>query len=102
MARAHYHLNLNLDDPNEREAWHILQSKRHGSRTTFLVEAILQHDRHKQLEVQLRAIIREELAQAHLAPPVGVSAVAAANEEQVVKKAPRKTIEFLQSLANGK
>ncbi len=42
MARAHYHLNLNLDDPNKREAWHILQSKRRGSRTTFLVEAILQ------------------------------------------------------------
>ena len=41
MARAHYHLNLNVDDPNEREVWCILQSKRHGSRATFLVEVIL-------------------------------------------------------------
>ena len=102
MARAHYHLNLNLDEPNEREAWHILQSKRHGSRATFLVEAILQHDRQKQLEERLRTIIREELAQAHLAPPVGASAVAASKEEQEVKKVPRNAIDFLQSLANGK
>ena len=102
MTRAHYHLNLNLDDPNEREAWHILQSKRHGSRTTFLVEAILQQDRQKQLEERLRAIIREELAQAHLAPSAGASAVAASKEELEVKKIPRKTIDFLQSLAYGK
>lgn len=102
MARAHYHLNLNLDEPNEREAWRILQSKRHGSRTTFLVEAILQQDKQKQLEERLRAIIREELAQAHLAPSVGVSAVATSKKEQEEKKVPRKTIDFLQSLAIDK
>ena len=102
MARAHYHLNLNLNEHNEREAWRILQSKRHGSRTAFLVEAILQQDRQKQLEERLRAIIREALAQAHWAPSVGASAVAASKEEQEVKKVPRKTIDFLQSLANGK
>ena len=39
MARTHYHLNLNLDDPNEREAWHILQSKRHGCRLCHRVRA---------------------------------------------------------------
>ena len=69
MTRAHYHLNLNLDDPNEREAWHILQSKRHGSRTTFLVEAILQQGRQKQAEERLRAVIRAELGDAIGLPP---------------------------------
>ena len=41
MTRAHYHLNLNLDDPNEREVWCILQSECHSSCAAFLMEAIL-------------------------------------------------------------
>ncbi len=60
MAKTYYHLKLNLGESNEREAWRILQSKRHTSRTTFLVETLSQPCRRKQKEDWLQTLLRAE------------------------------------------
>ena len=97
MKRAHYHLNLNLEDPRQRRAWETLQSKKKGERIGFITDAILRGDTDAPWEETLRRILREELAQIEFAaekPPTPKGD--GKNRKQA--GIPQSALDFLSSL----
>ena len=61
MKRPQYVFRPNLNDPQHRRAWALLQQVPSAKRKEFLVQAILAAEQTDRLEESIRKVVREEL-----------------------------------------
>ena len=61
MKRPQYVFRPNLNDPQHRRAWELLQQMPSARRKEFLVQAILATEQTDRLEKSIRKVVREEL-----------------------------------------
>ena len=61
MKRPQYVFRPNLNDPQHRRAWELLQQMPSASRKEFLVQSILAAEQTDRLEKSIRKVVREEL-----------------------------------------
>ena len=61
MKRPQYVFRPNLNDPQHRRAWALLQQVPPAKRKEFLVQAILATEQTDRLEKSIRKVVREEL-----------------------------------------
>ena len=61
MKRPQYVFRPNLNDPQHRRAWELLQQMPSARRKEFLVQAILVAEQTDRLEESIRKVVREEL-----------------------------------------
>lgn len=61
MKRPQYVFRPNLNDPQHRRAWVLLQQMPSARRKEFLVQAILATEQTERLEKSIRKVVREEL-----------------------------------------
>ena len=66
MKRPQYVFRPNLNDPQHRRAWELLQQMPSARRKEFLVQAILAVEQTDRLEESIRKVVREELQVATL------------------------------------
>ena len=70
MKRPQYVFRPNLNDPQHRRAWVLLQQMPSARRKEFLVQAILAAEQTDRLEESIRKVVREELQMARIATAV--------------------------------
>ena len=70
MKRPQYVFRPNLNDPQHRRAWALLQQMPSARRKEFLVQAILAAKQTDRLEESIRKVVREELQTASIATAV--------------------------------
>lgn len=70
MKRPQYVFRPNLNDPQHRRAWALLQQMPSARRKEFLVQAILAAEQTDRLEESIRKVVREELQTASIATAV--------------------------------
>ena len=70
MKRPQYVFRPNLNDPQHRRAWALLQQMPSAKRKEFLVQSILVAERTDRLEESIRKVVREELQTASIATAV--------------------------------
>ena len=70
MKRPQYVFRPNLNDPQHRRAWELLQQMPSARRKEFLVQAILAAEQTDRLEESIRKVVREELQTASIATAV--------------------------------
>ena len=61
MKRPQYVFRPNLNEPQHRRAWELLQQMPSARRKEFLVQAILATEQTDRLEKSIRKVVREEL-----------------------------------------
>ena len=61
MKRPQYVFRPNLNDPQHRRAWELLQQMPSVRRKEFLVQSILAAEQTDRLEKSIRKVVREEL-----------------------------------------
>ena len=61
MKRPQYVFRPNLNDPQHRRAWALLQQVPSVRRKEFLVQAILATEQADRLEESIRRVVREQL-----------------------------------------
>ena len=61
MKRLQYVFRPNLNEPQHRRAWALLQQMPSAKRKEFLVQAILATEQTDRLEESIRKVVREEL-----------------------------------------
>ena len=71
MKRPQYVFRPNLNDPQHRRAWALLQQTPPAKRKEFLVQAILAAEQTDRLEESIRKVVREELQSASIAAVPG-------------------------------
>ena len=90
MKRPQYVFRPNLNDPQHRRAWALLQQMPSVRRKEFLVQSILAAEQADRLEKSIRKVVREELQTASIA-----TAVPSPPPDDVI---PAAAISFLDSL----
>lgn len=70
MKRPQYVFRPNLNDPQHRRAWELLQQMPSARRKEFLVQSILAAEQTDRLEKSIRKVVREELQTASIATAV--------------------------------
>ena len=70
MKRPQYVFHPNLNEPQHRRAWELLQQMPSARRKEFLVQAILAAEQTDRLEKSIRKVVREELQTASIATAV--------------------------------
>ena len=70
MKRPQYVFRPNLNEPQHRRAWALLQQVPSARRKEFLVQAILAAEQTDRLEESIRKVVREELQAASIATAV--------------------------------
>lgn len=70
MKRPQYVFRPNLNDPQQRRAWELLQQMPSARRKEFLVQAILATEQTDRLEESIRKVVRAELQAASIATAV--------------------------------
>ena len=70
MKRPQYVFRPNLNEPQHRRAWELLQQMPSARRKEFLVQAILAAEQTDRLEKSIRKVVREELQTASIATAV--------------------------------
>ena len=70
MKRPQYVFRPNLNDPQHRRAWALLQQVPSARRKEFLVQAILATEQADRLEESIRRVVREELQTASITAAV--------------------------------
>ena len=70
MKRPQYVFRPNLNDPQHRRAWALLQQMPPAKRIEFLVQSILAAEQTDSLEKCIRKVVREELQTASIATAV--------------------------------
>lgn len=70
MKRPQYVFRPNLNDPQHRRAWALLQQMPSARRKEFLVQSILAAEQTDRLEESIRKVVREELQTASIATAV--------------------------------
>ena len=61
MKRSQYVFRPNLNEPQHRRAWELLQQMPSARRKEFLVQSILAAEQKDRLEKSIRKVVREEL-----------------------------------------
>ena len=61
MKRPQYVFRPNLNEPQHRRAWALLQQVPPAKRKEFLVQSILAAEQTDRLEKSIRKVVREEL-----------------------------------------
>ena len=90
MKRPQYVFRPNLNDPQHRRAWVLLQQMPSARRKEFLVQAILATEQADRLEKSIRKVVRAELQAASIA-----TAVPSPPSENAI---PDSALDFLNSL----
>ena len=90
MKRPQYVFRPNLNDPQHRRAWALLQQVPPAKRKEFLVQAILATEQTDRLEKSIRTVVREELQAVNI-----TGAVPNPPPDDVI---PAEALSFLDSL----
>ena len=90
MKRPQYVFRPNLNDPQHRRAWALLQQMPSAKRKEFLVQAILATEQTDRLEKSIRKVVREELQAVNI-----TNAVPSPLPENTI---PNTAFDFLNSL----
>ena len=90
MKRPQYVFRPNLNDPQHRRAWVLLQQIPPAKRKEFLVQSILAAEQTDRLEKSIRKVVREELQAVNLA-----AAIPSQSPKDVI---PDSALNFLNSL----
>ena len=90
MKRPQYVFRPNLNDPQHRRAWELLQQMPSARRKEFLVQAILAAEQTDRLEESIRKVVREELQAVNI-----TNAVPSPPPENAI---PNSALDFLNSL----
>ena len=90
MKRPQYVFRPNLNDPQHRRAWALLQQVPSVRRKEFLVQAILAAEQADRLEESILRVVREELQ--------AVTLTEAIPRTQATDIIPATAIDFLASL----
>ena len=70
MKRPQYVFRPNLNDPQHRRAWALLQQVPPAKRKEFLVQSILAAEQTDRLEKSIRKVVRADLQAASIATAV--------------------------------
>ena len=70
MKRPQYVFRPNLNDPQHRRAWALLQQLPPAKRKEFLVQSILAAEQTNRLEKSIRKVVREELQAVNITAPI--------------------------------
>ena len=90
MKRPQYVFRPNLNEPQHRRAWALLQQMPSTRRKEFLVQAILATEQTERLEKSIRKVVREELQAGNI-----TGAVPSPLSENAI---PDSALDFLNSL----
>ena len=90
MKRPQYVFRPNLNDPQHRRAWELLQQMPSARRKDFLVQSILAAEQTDRLEKSIRKVVREELQ--------AVSITSAVPSPPPANAIPDTALDFLNSL----
>ena len=90
MKRPQYVFRPNLNEPQHRRAWELLQQMSSAKRKEFLVQAILATEQTDRLEESIRKVVREELQAVNI-----TNAVPSPLPDDVI---PAEALSFLDSL----
>ena len=90
MKRPQYVFRPNLNEPQHRRAWELLQQMPSARRKEFLVQSILAAEQTDRLEKSIRKVVREELQVATL-----TGAIPRTRARDII---PPSAINFLASL----
>ena len=90
MKRPQYVFRPNLNDPQHRRAWVLLQQIPPAKRKEFLVQSILAAEQTDRLEKSIRKVVREELQAVNI-----TGAVPSPLPENTI---PNTALDFLNSL----
>ena len=90
MKRPQYVFRPNLNDPQHRRAWVLLQQMPSARRKEFLVQAILAAEQTDRLEESIRKVVLEELQVVNI-----TGAVTSPLSENAI---PDSALDFLNSL----
>ena len=89
MKQPQYVFRPNMNDPQQRQAWTILEQIPSGQRKAFLVQAILATEQDDRLEKIIRKAMQEEFQQLDLSD---------VPHERSAEPVPPAAIDFLSSL----
>ena len=90
MKRPQYVFRPNLNEPQHRRAWALLQQMPPAKRKEFLVQSILTAEQTNRLEKSIRKVVREELQAVNI-----TNAVPSSPPDDAI---PTAAISFLDSL----
>ena len=90
MKRPQYVFRPNLNDPQHRRAWELLQQMPSARRKEFLVQSILAAEQTDRLEKSIRKVVREELQAVNITAPI-----LSQPQEDII---PNTALDFLNSL----
>ena len=90
MKRPQYVFRPNLNEPQHRRAWALLQQMPPAKRKEFLVQSILAAEQTNRLEKSIRKVVREELQAASI-----TTSVSSQPSENAI---PDSALDFLNSL----
>ena len=90
MKRPQYVFRPNLNDPQHRRAWALLQQIPSAKRKEFLVQRILAAEQTDRLEKSIRKVVREELQ--------AVSITTSVSSPPPENAIPDSALDFLTSL----
>ena len=90
MKRSQYVFRPNLNEPQHRRAWALLQQVPPAKRKEFLVQSILAAEQADRLEESIRKVVRAELQAASI-----TTSVSSQPPENAI---PDSALDFLNSL----
>ena len=90
MKRPQYVFRPNLNEPQHRRAWALLQQVPPAKRKEFLVQSILAAEQTDRLEKSIRKVVREELQAASITTSV--------SSQPPANAIPDSALDFLNSL----
>ena len=90
MKRPQYVFRPNLNDPQHRRAWALLQQMPPAKRKEFLVQSILAAEQTNRLEKSIRKVVREELQ--------ATSITTSVSSQPPANAIPDSALDFLNSL----
>ena len=90
MKRSQYVFRPNLNEPQHRRAWALLQQVPPAKRKEFLVQSILAAEQTDRLEKSIRKVVREELQ--------AVSITTSVSSQLPENAIPDSALDFLNSL----
>ena len=88
----------NMENPEHRRAWEILQDVPEGQKNLFLVRAIIQEDLARHLERMVRKAVREELEGVRLEKRTVLSEPEVPEAEIPEPKIPGQMLDFLSRI----
>ena len=90
MKRPQYVFRPNLNEPQHRRAWALLQQMPPAKRKEFLVQSILAAEQTNRLEKSIRKVVREELQ--------ATSITTSVSSQPPANAIPDSALDFLNSL----